>query len=144
MATTTLLLSRPPSASGAGRVSLPLAAPRRPLHEGTWLDDPEAKALLASFADKAPRAEWCEQAHVLTRDEWVEYRGPRVDRLLVIFVAHSVAAIERADAGDRTTYEAHRQTDPLIARGHDSVPPYLWLSRPVDRVIWVAVHGEGL
>ena len=66
-----------------------------------WPDDPHAIALLAAIRMKPPLCEPRARIRALTRDDWHEYVGRRVDLLVAIRDAYGQRALDRSFAGDR-------------------------------------------
>jgi hypothetical protein len=89
-----------------------------------WPDDPHAIALLAAIRMKPPPCEPRARIRALTRDDWHEYVGRRVDLLVAIRDAYGQRALDRSFAGDR---EPMRR---WIATGsvHDVIDDALTLS----------------
>lgn len=63
-----------------------------------WLSDPRTVRILASFTKHPPRAEWKVQTYAITRDEWPEYVGYRVDCLKHIRNAYAERLVHDTDA----------------------------------------------
>jgi hypothetical protein len=66
-----------------------------------WPDDPYAVALLAAMRIEPPLCEARARICALTRDDWHEYVGRRVDLLVAIRDAYGQRALDRSFAGDR-------------------------------------------
>jgi hypothetical protein len=68
------------------------AGPRRAENDNgvvrCWTDDPRAKLLLASCAERPPFGEWKRQTFGFSTDRWFEYVGYRVEALAAIHMKH--------------------------------------------------------
>ncbi len=73
-----------------------------------WTCDPRAACILASFAQHPPKAEWRATTYAITRDEWVEYVGYRVECLNAIYNEHfkRVAPTNTMTDPDWTAFDA--------------------------------------
>jgi len=66
-----------------------------------WPDDPRAVALLTGMRIVPPLCEPRARIRALTRDDWHEYIGRRVELLVAIRDAYGQRALDRSFAGDR-------------------------------------------
>lgn len=62
---------------------LKFPAPQRDL--ARWYDTPQAQGLIASLTKRPPLTETRFATYAITRDEWSEYVGMRVDALRAIY-----------------------------------------------------------
>ncbi len=66
-----------------------------------WHQDPRAIAMFAAIRIDPPPCRARSQVRALTRDDWHEYVGCRVDLLVAIRDAYGERALDRSFAGDR-------------------------------------------
>lgn len=70
-----------------------------------WRDDPRAMAIFESLRRNPPRQVWRTATYVITRDEWWEYVGQRVDRLESIYGEYETRY--RLDASATEQWDAY-------------------------------------
>jgi hypothetical protein len=108
-----------------------------------WPQDPRAIALLAAIRIDPPPCEARAQVRALTRDDWHEYVGRRVDLLVAIRDAYGERALDRSFAGDREPMRrwiaagsVHDVIDEALATSEDQVGahPKVVPSLACDRV----------
>lgn len=71
-----------------------------------WNQTPQARALLSKIVASDLRPVGKCEVRALTRDDWHEYEGPLVDRLIAIRDAAGERALAKAHAGDRADMDA--------------------------------------
>lgn len=70
-----------------------------------WTADPRAVALLASCAANPPKLVRHSKVYALTRDDWSEYEGRRVDQLKALQLELYDAAMARRGPNDEQPVE---------------------------------------
>lgn len=84
-----------------------------------WRDDPRAVTIFDSIRANPPRLTSRQTVYVITRDEWAEYVGERVDRLEAIYSEHETAhRLKASDTDDWSDYDAF-SAFPTVQRAID-------------------------
>lgn len=107
-----------------------------------WRRRPEVAAILTSLRANPPKSLTQYDRHATGTDEIVTYEGAKVGALRCLYEREAHVAMEACDRGDKRPWRALQNCDPMHRDGPRSVPSYLWLSSPVDRIIYDALQGE--
>lgn len=96
-----------------------------------WYDAPQAQALLASIKARPPLAEPRFATYAITRDEWAEYVGGRVDALRAIYARFGDELMQLCHAA----YMTFGPDAPQAAIDEAYAPFVAYAAEPVDLVI---------
>jgi hypothetical protein len=96
-----------------------------------WYDAPKAQALLASIKARPPLAETRFATYAITRDEWSEYVGGRVDALRGIYARFGDELMQLCHAA----YMDFGPDAPQSAIDEAYAPFVAYAAEPVDLVI---------
>lgn len=87
----------------------------------TWVQDPRAVAILDSLRRNPPHAVRHFPTFVTTRDEWVEYRGYRVECLKAIHAEHFFAMEAASIASDAPELMDRFANEPTVQKAVQAV-----------------------